>query len=617
MKKNEKKEQKKALKRKQKACSLKTIRKMKRSDGLTMWHVNAYTMRAVVECTATRYGKYLAMCTYQDENSEVTYRQMESAVKHVGLYLLSQGFQKGDKIALMGEGCPTWMLAYLGITSVGLVAVPILPDFPAKDVLNILAESEAKATVISGKQFEKCLPLVGTGHRFIRLDDLFEIPMDITKVSNRNEFMKAPGTSISAYKPTKGWEKIWADSAPKEEDLASLIFTSGTTGRSKGVLLTHKNLVWNADESSVTFFHVHKKDKILSFLPLSHVYEFTTAQILGLICGAEIHYLGKPAAPSFLMPALSDIRPVIMMTVPLLIEKVYKSAVKPVFENNKKLQPWLKWSVSRKLISRTAGRKLRLAFGGRLKFLGIGGAPLDPQVEHFLYDANFPYAQGYGLTETSPMICGHGPKNHRLGMLGKVIKGETVRLDNKNAEGVGEVLVKGPNVMQGYYKDDALNKESFTEDGFFRTGDLGVFDKKGWLGLRGRLKTMILGSGGENIYPEVIEALFNSQDFVTESLVVPEDGGLLALVKIDLESYAKSMAIGVSEAKADAAKYIANLKQNINKDLSSYSKISTVKLQEEPFQRTPTLKIKRFLYGRKKEEQKTEQEKGEGPEKKD
>lgn len=575
--------------------TLKKIRKIRREDGLKPKRVYAFTFRAVLDCVVSRYPKRLALCTYKDDETLVTYRMLGFYARNLAMYLLETGFRHGDRIALMGESSPSWMIAYLAMTSVGLTVVPILPDFPAKDVQNILEESKVKGIFVNSKHYEKCLPIIGKGLRLFRLEDLFEIPTKELP-AGKTVFAKAPGTSLALAKPEKGWEEKWRESEPKEDDIASLIFTSGTTGKSKGVLLTQKNLVWNADVCTDIFFKIKPGYRFLSILPMSHVYEFTTNQILGLLCGGEIHYLGRPAAASVLMPALQEIRPVVMMSVPLLMEKVYKASVKPVFDKNVKIKRWLKWTPSRKFISRIVGRKLRLAFGGKLKFFGIGGAPSDPAMEQFLYDSAFPYAQGYGLTETSPMVAGHGPKDHHLHMIGKVIEGEEVRLDNKNADGVGEILVKGPNVMPGYYENPELNKECFTEDGFFRTGDLGQFDKHGRLGLRGRTKTMILGSGGENIYPENIEALINSQDFVTESLVVPEDGGLLALVKIDLESYAKSMKINIDDAQAEAAKYVAFIKQKINRDLSSYSKISSAELQEEPFQRTPTMKIKRFLY---------------------
>ncbi|MCH3908508.1 MAG: AMP-binding protein [Sphaerochaeta sp.] len=583
------------------------IKRIKRSDGLRPKLVDAYTMRSVITCAESRYGHRVALSVWRDERSEITYTELNRMSRSVGMYLLDTGLSKGDRIAIIGESCPSWFVLYLGATGVGIVAVPVLPEFSADDIQNIITVSNVKMVAVAEKQFEKVKPGLKEGMRLVRLEDLFEIPRPFfADLTDKKDFAKAPGNDMSRYKPKQDSIRRWEESAPSEEDLASLIFTSGTTGRSKGVLLTHRNLVWNADVCTDLFFLLKPGYHVLSILPMSHVYEFTTGQVLPLLCGCHIVYLGRMPAPSILMPALAEVRPQIIMTVPLLMEKVYKSSVKPVLENPK-LKRWLFFPPMRKFIYRIVGRKIKLAFGGKLKFYGIGGAPLDKTVESFLRDAKFPYAEGYGLTETSPMICGHGPTEHYKHMLGRIVPGETVKLDQPNAEGVGEILVKGPNVMTGYYENDALNKESFTEDGFFRTGDLGKMDRRGRLGLRGRTKTMILGSGGENIYPEIIETLINEQDFVTESLVVAQDGGLSALVKLDLDSYAKQMAMNMEDAKKEAKKYLANLRLQVNRSLSSYSKISSVELQEEPFERTPTMKIKRFLYGKKKE--KTEQEK--------
>ena len=334
---------------------------------------------------------------------------------------------------------------------------------------------------------------------------------------------------------------------------------------------------------------------------MSHVYEFTIGQILPLMVGVEITFLGRPPAVSVLLPALSEVRPHVMLTVPLLIEKVYKAAVLPVLRDNKKISSMLNKPIIGSFVYRTIGKKLMKTFGHNLVFFGIGGAPLDKDVEIFLHKAHFPYAIGYGLTETSPLVAGCGSAHSRQhpGFVGEIVTDDDVILLDKNSEGVGEIAVKGPNVMKGYYNRDDLNSEVFTEDGYFRTGDLGFIDSHNRLSIRGRVKTMILGPGGENIYPELIESLINNQSFVEESLVVPEDGGLVALIKIDVNMMAEKMKISAMEAHQEALKYIKTIRADVNTQLSSFSRISDVKLQEEPFARTPTQKIKRFLYGKK------------------
>jgi len=581
--------------------SLKRISKLKRSDGLTMKTVYEYTMDAVVDCTASRNGKRVALRIYGDDESIITYSQMKNMKDSIAVTLLEAGFVHGDKIAILGESCPTWIVAYFGITSIGCVAVPILPDFSSKETCSILEHSGAKGVVVNARNFEKLIPFVEENPSFlVRMEDLFHIPDPISgSLKDREQFASAPGRDITRRKLDKKAQDLRASSKAKEDDLASLIYTSGTTGSSKGVMLTHKNLVWNADISTDVYVKLKPGDHVLSILPIAHVYEFTTGQVLELMCGTEITYLGKAPAPSILLPALKAVRPRLLMSVPLLMEKIYRSSVLPVMRDNEKLRPWLKFGPTRRLISRIIGRKLKITFGGKLKFFGIGGAPLDRDVEQFLADAKFPYSIGYGLTETSPLIAGGKPTKHYVGMIGPLVEHVDVILENKDPEtGVGEILVKGPNVMQGYYKNPKLNEEVFTEEGYFRTGDLGFFDKKGRLAIKGRTKTMILGAGGENIYPEHIEAVINNLSFVSESLVVPEDGGLIALIKIDIDSFAQKMALNVNDAKEEAMKYVAKIREDVNKELSAFSRISTAELHEEPFQRTPTQKIKRFLYSR-------------------
>jgi len=586
--------------------------KVKRVDGLKMKKVDKFTMRAVVDCTARNYTKKLALKIYGVDDSAITYGRLKTMVDSISCYLLEQGFQSGDKIAILGESCPGWLLAYLGITCCKGVAVPILPDFSAKEVMQILTHSGAKGIVVNGRHFEKCLPFAADGSKvLIRMEDLFHIPGPISaQITDAAQFSNAPGRDTTRLKPTKKQLVALVEREPAEEDLASLIYTSGTTGNPKGVMLTHRNIVWNADVSTDMYVKIRPGDRVLSILPMSHVYEFTIGQILVLLCGVEIHYLGKTPAPSVLLPAMKKVRPHIMLSVPLLIEKVYRSAVLPKLRDNPRLKSWLKWGVTRRMISRIIGRKLKMTFGARLKFFGIGGAPLDGEVEKFLYEAGFPYAIGYGLTETAPLLAGCGPKNQHVGFIGKIVPHVTLRLANKDSgTGVGEIEVKGPNVMLGYYGNESLTKEAFTDDGYFRTGDLGMLDKKGRLAIKGRTKTMILGPGGENIYPELIESVINNQSFVQESLVVPDEGGLLAMVKLDLESFAEKMSLNINDAKAEAAKYIAKLREEVNKELSASSRLSDVELQEEPFQRTPTQKIKRFLYDatrRKDKEKDTE-----------
>ncbi|MGD6731695.1 MAG: AMP-binding protein [Pleomorphochaeta sp.] len=589
--------------------SYKKCLSIKRKDGLRMRCVDEFTMNSLLRCTVSRNFKRPFMSVY-GEDEVITYGKFNYIIQNIRAFLVSKGIEKGDRVAILGESSPNWMIAYFSITTIGAIAVPILPEFSKSEVNKILTHSQAKSIIVNSKQYEKvkdyCLE---NPSLIVRLDDLFHIPEKILKdINNKKNFVDAAGIDIKVYKRRAKENVALNEIKVEEEDIASIIYTSGTTGTSKGVMLTHKNLVWNADISSDAYVKIRPRDKFLSILPVAHVYEFTEGQLLMMMNGAQIIFLGRPPAPSILLPALNKIKPQILLSVPLLMEKVYRSAVVPTINKNKTLQKFMKNPLTRNAVCRLVGSRLKVKFGGRVKFFGLGGAPLDKEVEDFLYRAKFPYAIGYGLTETSPLVaaCGAKKSDHKKGYIGKFVKHVDWKLLNKDPKtGVGEIAVKGPGVMKGYYKNNDLNKEVFTKDGYFITGDLGSVEKKR-LALKGRSKTMILGSGGENIYPEAIESIFNNQEFVEETLVVPEGTSLVALIKIDYDSFAKITKLSFEDSKDAAIEYINKLKRDINKELNSFSKIHEVTLQEEPFQRTPTQKIKRFLYlDRKKKDKKT------------
>jgi len=557
--------------------------------------LDIFTIRHLLERSAKRHGKRLALSLIGQEKDQLTYEQLLQRVDSVATYLMKIGVQQGEKIALLGENHPNWVIAYLAIVSAGAVAVPILPDFSSFEIGHILSHSKSKALFVSSRLFEKTLPFSSEAeHLLVRIDDLFHIPAPVSLTLNTNvDFTEAPGKDMAKTKANlKNLEKRFTE----EDELVSIIYTSGTTGSSKAVMLSNKNLCSNASASTRQFFKVRSGMRFLSILPLSHSYEFTIGFLLPLTCGCEIHYLGKAPAASLLLPALKKIKPHVMLSVPLLIEKIYRSSVLPQINNNPKISRLYHKKFFRKFINSVIGKKLVGTFGGRLKFFGVGGAALEREVEQFLKESKFPYAIGYGLTETSPLLAGSGPKQTKVGSVGPPLKGVQLRIAG---DGVGEIEALGPNVMLGYYQNDELNSQSFTPDGWFKTGDLGEIIK-GRLYLRGRSKTMILGPGGENIYPEIIESLINNRTFVQESLVFSDEEGLAALIKLDLELMAESLKISATEAKERALFYLSSLREEINKELSSFSRIRRVELQDEPFQRTPTLKIKRYLYNLKK-----------------
>lgn len=556
-------------------CQNKENRTMKRPINIP-----EYTFRSFIETISSKYSLDTAYSSYAYPEKEMTYRDLKRRADAVSTFLLSLGLVKGDRVAVYASSSPEWMVSYLGIVNVGLVAVPILPDFSSRESSQILEESGARVVFVSA-----------------RLEERIAV-----KAEERNivivyiETMTEKGKEKSILESDIDYSAL-NNSIPRFDDTASLIFTSGTTGKSKGVVLSHMNLLYSADEATKPYIKVKRGYRVLSILPMSHVYEFTLGHILTLMCGCHITILGRTPSPSVLLPAFNAVKPHIVMTVPLIIEKIYASSVRPALEKER-MKKLCRNPVLRKVIYRLISLKIEKALGGSLKFFGIGGAPLDKETEAFLYEARFPYALGYGLTETSPLISSCGPKKrqHSLHKIGTVVKGLDVKILEPNEEGIGELVVKGPSVMKGYYNNDDLNRESFTPDGYFRTGDLAVMDEKGVVGIRGRSKTMILLSGGENIYPEDIESIINRHRFVEESLVVNHSGILTALVRIDIKAFAKSLALTAQDAVVEAKKYIKELIKDVNRDLSAFQRIGDVLLQETAFERTPTLKIKRYLY---------------------
>ena len=512
----------------------------------------------------------------------ITYHQLNNRTRAVVRLLEKYGVQKGARVALLSGSMPNWGVNYLAITSMGAVVVPILPDFTAGEVANVLVHSGASAIFVSGALRPKV-----EGFKSETLRTVFAI----------DDFSVISGSNSAVFDPEARPEKEYA---VDEEDLAVIIYTSGTTGKSKGVMLTHKNICFMAQQV-LTLQKVVESDVFLSILPLSHTYEQTLGLILPLFNGATIYYLRKAPTPSVLLPALETVRPTTMLTVPLIMEKIYFNKVVPTFKKNRLVSFLYHKTPVRRLLNRIAGKKVYKTFGGRLRFFGIGGAKLNPTVERFLLDAGFPYAIGYGLTETSPLLAGTKVGSCRLGSTGPAMEGVTLRIDNPDpVTGEGEVWAKGDNVMRGYYREPAMTAEVITPDGWFRTGDLGHLDKDNYLSIRGRLKNMIVGSSGENIYPEEIESVINDFGHVIESLVVQQKGKLVAMVHVNIEElqakYQQMKKDITDHAEKLVEEYLEELRRYVNSRVNKYSQLQLVVYQPEPFQKTATLKIKRFLY---------------------
>lgn len=546
-----------------------------------MEEFNRLTFPGMFSVTLRKFGKNNAYAFAGEQ--PVSFEKVYQDVQSVIAFLEKNGIKPGDKVAILSHNMPNWPVAFFAITFMGAVAVPVLPDFSPEEVSNVLSHSETKAIFVSAN----LLPRINN-YTSRHLDTIIAIE-DFSLVRKGEN----ADTYNSSAKPASVYNV-------EEEDLASIIYTSGTTGRSKGVMLTHRNISFNAVKCR-KIQEVTDKDRFLSVLPLSHTYENTIGLILPMISGACVYYLRKPPTPAVLLPALEQVRPTLMLTVPLIIEKIYFQKILPTFRDNPLLKVLYKIPAVRKKLNQAAGKKLMKTFGGELKFYGVGGAKLNRSVEKFLREARFPYAVGYGLTETSPLLAGANAEKTVFEGTGPAVDGIELKINNPDpVTGEGEIWAKGPSVMKGYYKDPEQTAEVITPDGWFKTGDLGVFDSRNNLYIKGRLKNMILGASGENIYPEEIESVINNFRGVVESLVIQQKGKLVALVHVNMEELEKKY----QSLKDDMTKqvelkldeFMNEIKTYVNSRVSKFSQIQKVKIQQEPFLKTATLKIKRFLY---------------------
>jgi len=539
------------------------------------------TFPAMFNETLRKSGKSNAYAFVGEEPK--TYEKVNDEIIALTAFLERNGIVPGDKVAILSTNMPNWGVTYFAITFMGAVAVPILPDFSNTEVGNVLEHSGAKAIFISTSLTGR---IEGFKSEFLKTGVLIE---------DYSFIFSEPGAKAydSAAIPALKYEV-------EEENLASIIYTSGTTGRSKGVMLTHKNITFNALRGKI-IQPIDETDRFLSVLPLSHTYENTLGLILPMLGGSCVYYLRKPPTPAVLVPAMAEVKPTLMLTVPLIIEKIYFNKILPTFREKFVLRMLYKIPFFRKILNKAAGKKLFKTFGGELKFFGVGGAKLNKTVEKFLLEAKFPYAIGYGLTETAPLLAGANPSKSVYESTGPKIDGIELIINNPDKKtGEGEIWAKGPNVMKGYYKEPEMTSEVLTPDGWFKTGDLGTLDNNNNLYIKGRLKNMILSSTGENIYPEEIESIINNFRFVAESLVIQQKGKLVALVHINTEELEKRYL----DLKQDMTKQfdekveevLNELQLYVNTHVNKFSQIQKVVLQPVPFQKTATLKIKRFLY---------------------
>lgn len=529
------------------------------------------TLHKVFDYATTNYAKRIAY-QFVDGGQQYTYADFRTKTERLSQRMSRFGIKHGDRVAIFSQNMPNWVVAFFAATAFGRVAVPILPDSSEHELTNILTHSESKAIFIS----KRMLPKLSEECKQ-RLTLIIDIETFEFLKKNKEDFK------------CNGWVKD-----PQPDDLACIIYTSGTTGKAKGVMLSHRNLSSNlaaAFKAKPAF----KKDRFLSILPAAHAYEMSVSTLYSFYVGATCYTLQKPPTPTILLAAMKKVRPTIVCSVPLIIEKVVKNSVLPTIQKSRVLS-WadqhiprvLRWFICRRMVK---------TFGGKLEFFGIGGAKLDPGVEKFLIECKFPYAIGYGLTETAPLVCNvMVDKKKHLGSIGVASYKVDIRLDNVNpANGEGEIVVRGNNVMLGYYKDPERTLQVLDDEGWFHTNDVATVDEQGNYYIKGRLNNTILGPSGENIYPEEIEQVINNIEGVEESLVMERDGKLVALVKftdnaIDWDQATEDKWFEELEARKKA------VLDWVNKKVGKNSKIGEVDAMKEPFEKTATQKIRRFKY---------------------
>lgn len=542
---------------------------------------------ATIEASIKTHWEQPALSDYRGETA--TYQQVADRILYLHHVFQKAHIKKGDKISLVGKNSKNWAIVYLATVSYGAIIVPIMPDFPASDIQHIVNHSDSVLLFAAEAIYDRLDPEHMDDLEGILSIDRFSV-LHAKKKSLQGIVTGARKEYLEKYKngltpDTLAFTKI------DNNKLAAIIYTSGTTGFSKGVMLPHNSLMGNVKFARENL-DLHSGDVIVSFLPVAHCYGCAFDFLFPFSVGAHIHFLGKIPSPRVLTEAFQQLSPRFIFSVPLVLEKIYKKKIKAKLGKGviKILMalPGVKGAILNKI-----RKSIMEAFGGRLEQLVIGGAALNQEVEVFFKKINFPITVGYGMTECGPLISYSPYDAHKAFSIGKELAGlMEVRIDSPDpANVVGEILTRGENLMEGYYRNKKATQQAIDKDGWLHTGDLGLKDAEGFIYIKGRSKSMLLGPAGENIYPEEIESRLNNLPFIQESLVVQRDSRLVALVYPDME-LVDSQNIEENELQA----ILEDNRKQINEQLPAYSKIARFELYPEEFEKTPKKSIKRFLY---------------------
>ena len=519
------------------------------------------------------------------------YHDVARKIEKLHIMFEASGVKQGDKIAICGRNSSMWAATFLAILTYGAIAVPILHEFTAEQIHNIVNHSDAKllfaGDVVSTQIDAAQMPNI---EGIIYLPDLSLILSRTEKLTYTREHLNEMfGQKYPKYFRA---EHVHYYREKNPDELALINYTSGTTGHSKGVMIPYRAMWSNADFAmNVLGDKLKPGDNIISILPMAHMYGMAFEFIFEFICGLHIFYLTRIPSPAIIAQALQDVKPARMIAVPLVIEKIIRKKVFPKIQNNK-MKILLNTPVINKKVREKIKEQVYEAFGGNLYEIIIGGAALNGEVEHFLKQIEFPFTVGYGATECAPIICYRDWKTFVPGSCGQAALHQEVRIDSTDPENTpGEILTKGPNVLLGYYKNDEATQTAIDSNGWFHTGDLATMDSDGNVFIKGRSKNMLLGSNGQNIYPEEIEDKLNSLTLVSEGLVIQEGDKLVALVHPD---YDEANILGLNTG--DISEIMEHNRQQLNEEMPVYSKISVIRIQEEEFEKTPKKSIKRYLY---------------------
>ncbi|HVN58312.1 MAG TPA: AMP-binding protein [Bacteroidales bacterium] len=516
-----------------------------------------------------------------------SYKEIAGKIIKIHMFLKESGIREGDKVAMIGRNSANWCVVYLATVSYGAVIVPILPDFKPDDLTNIINHSDSKILYSDDKIWETLdLARIAEIKSVISLDTFSLI------TSRDNAVVKSYAETEERFKaqyPGLKPEHI-SFSEISNDKLAVISYTSGTTGFSKGVMLTHNSLAAN-----VRFAQNHMPlkpgDPVVSFLPLAHTYGCAFEFLFPFTYGCHITILTKTPSPQIILAAFNEIKPRLILSVPLVIEKIYKKQLLPVIT-----KPTMKILLAipgiNLILFSSIRKKLTQSFGGRFMEIVIGGAAFNPDTEKFFRKIGFKFTVGYGMTECGPLISYASWDTTRLGASGRSVDTLEVKIDSDNQENkVGEIILRGENVMLGYYKNEEATKAVIDENGWLHTGDLGVIDREGNIYIKGRSKSMILGPSGKNIYPEEIESLFNNMKYVTESVVVSEDNKIIALIFPDYEQIKKD-----NLSDDQVINVLDDTRKQVNNLMPAYMEVSKVRIHPEEFVKTPKRSIKRYLY---------------------